>query len=104
MSTQSARWIATARLLRRTGFGTTGPRVDALQGQDVGAYLDGVLNLDPESDPGARATPMPDYPDVPKYPGEKADGAAALVAVRHSREPSPEASGKQGARFEAPRR
>ena len=76
MSTQSARWIATARLLRRTGFGTTGPRVDALQGQDVGAYLDGVLGTDPEADPGARATPMPDYPDVPRYPGEKADGAA----------------------------
>jgi len=76
MSTQSARWIATARLLRRTGFGTTGPRVDALQGQDVGAYLDRVLDSDPEADPGARATPMPDYPDVPRYPGEKADGAA----------------------------
>ncbi|MCU1698702.1 MAG: hypothetical protein JWR34_4765 [Mycobacterium sp.] len=76
MSTQSVRWIATARLLRRTGFGTTGSRVDALQGQDIGEYLDGVLGADSESDPGARATPMPDYPDVPRYPGEKADGAA----------------------------
>jgi uncharacterized protein (DUF1800 family) len=76
MSTQSARWIATARLLRRTGFGTSGPRVDALVGHDVGAYLDRVLASDPETDPGARATPMPDYPDVPRYPGEQADAAA----------------------------
>jgi uncharacterized protein (DUF1800 family) len=50
--------------------------VDALAGHDVGAYLDGVLAADPEADPGARATSMPDYPDVPKYPGEKADAAA----------------------------
>jgi uncharacterized protein (DUF1800 family) len=76
MSTQSAQWIATARLLRRTGFGTSGPQVDALQGEDVGAYLDRLLAADPEADPGARATPMPVYPDVPRYPGEKADGAA----------------------------
>src|SRR5882757_5509708 len=76
MSTQSPRWIATARLLRRTGFGTSGPRVDALAGQDVGVYLDRVLAADPEADPGARVTPMPDYPDVPRYPGEKADAGA----------------------------
>lgn len=76
MSTQSSRWVATARLLRRTGFGTTGPAVDALAGQDWGQYLDSVLGADPEADPGAQATPMPAFPDVPKYPGQNASGAA----------------------------
>jgi uncharacterized protein (DUF1800 family) len=76
MSTQSARWIATARVLRRAGFGTTGAQVDALAGQDLGARLDRVLGADPEADPGARATPMPAYPDVPRYPGDDASGSA----------------------------
>ena len=83
MSTQSAGWIATARLLRRTGFGTSGPVVDALVGQDLGAYLDRVLDADPEGDPGARATPMPSYPNVPRYPGEKADAAAKDAWNQH---------------------
>jgi uncharacterized protein (DUF1800 family) len=68
MSAQSPQWIATARLLRRTGFGTTGPRVDAVVGQDWSNYLDGLLDADPEADPGARATPMPIVPSVPPYP------------------------------------
>jgi uncharacterized protein (DUF1800 family) len=68
MSTQSPQWIATARLLRRTGFGTTGPQVDAVVGQDWSTYLDALLDTDPESDPGARATPMPVVPSVPPYP------------------------------------
>jgi uncharacterized protein (DUF1800 family) len=76
MSTQSSDWIATARLLRRTSFGTSGERVDALAGQDWGPYLDRILDTDPDADPGAQATPMPQYPDVPKYPGQKATGAA----------------------------
>ena len=71
MSAQSSQWIATARLLRRTGFGTTGPRVDAVVGQDWSTYLDGLLDADPEADPGARATPMPIVPSVPPYPTYK---------------------------------
>lgn len=50
--------------------------MDALAGQDWGTYLDRSLDADPEADPGAQATPMPSFPDVPKYPGEKASGAA----------------------------
>lgn len=68
MSTQSPQWIATARLLRRTGFGTTGAKVDAVAGQDWSRYLDGVLDADPEADPGAVATPMPPLTPVPPYP------------------------------------
>jgi uncharacterized protein (DUF1800 family) len=68
MSTQSPEWIATARLLRRTGFGTTGPQVDAVVGTNRLAYVDALLNADPEADPGARATPMPMVPAAPRYP------------------------------------
>ncbi|MGI8667176.1 MAG: hypothetical protein ACR2N4_14310 [Jatrophihabitans sp.] len=30
MSTQSPAWLAAARIVRRTGFGATGPAVDAV--------------------------------------------------------------------------
>jgi uncharacterized protein (DUF1800 family) len=76
VSTQSTQWIATARLLRRTGFGATGPHIDELAGKDWSAYLDGVLNADPEADSGAQATPMPTLTTVPKYPGNDASAAA----------------------------
>ena len=76
MSNQSDRWIATARLLRCTGFGTTGRAVDALVDQDVSAYLDRVLSADPDADPGAMATPMPPLVGVPAYPGAGAPRAA----------------------------
>lgn len=71
---QSPDWVATARLLRRTGFGTTGPEVDAVVGSDRSAYLDGVLGLDPESDPGAIATPMPVLV-MPTFPSPDASSA-----------------------------
>jgi len=76
MSTQSERWISTARLLRRTGFGTTGAQIDAVVSQDVSAHVDGVLGFDPDADDGARATPMPVIPAVPRYPGDDASAAA----------------------------
>jgi uncharacterized protein (DUF1800 family) len=81
MSAQSPRWIATARLLRRTGFGTTGPRVDAVVGRDWSTYLGGLLDADPESDPGARATPMPIVPSIPPYP-TWTDGEDLAAAVK----------------------
>ena len=71
---QSPRWIATARLLRRTGFGTTGPQVDALVHQDTSTYLDQALNREPDSDPGAIATPMPS-PITPPIPAQGARAA-----------------------------
>jgi len=72
--TQSPAWIATARLLRRTGFGTTGTEVDAVVGQDWSTYLDAALAADPESDPGAVATPMPSV-IMPTFPSPDASQA-----------------------------
>ncbi|MDT5075046.1 MAG: hypothetical protein QOH82_4366, partial [Mycobacterium sp.] len=71
---QSPQWLATARLLRRTGFGTTGRDVDAVVGQERSAYLDGALDLDPDADPGAVATPMP-TPPMPPFPSSDASSA-----------------------------
>jgi uncharacterized protein (DUF1800 family) len=55
-------------MLRRTGFGATGPQIDAVASQDWAVYLDTVLALDPERDPGALATPRP-LPVTPAAPG-----------------------------------
>jgi uncharacterized protein (DUF1800 family) len=71
MAGQSDRWITTARVLRRTGFGVTGPQVDAVATKDWSRYVDAALGLDPEADPGARATPMP-RPPVLRGPGKGA--------------------------------
>jgi uncharacterized protein (DUF1800 family) len=76
MPTQSARWIATARVLRRAGFAATGPQIDAVAGQDMSAYLDSALGSDPGADPGARATPMPQLAAPGPPPGKKATPAA----------------------------
>jgi uncharacterized protein (DUF1800 family) len=59
MAGQSGGWITTARVLRRVGFGVTGPQVDAVAGQDWSKYVDSALAADPDADPGALATPMP---------------------------------------------
>ena len=57
MSTQSAAWMAAARLVRRTGFGATGPAVDAVVRSGRDAYLRTLFAT--TADPGAVATPMP---------------------------------------------
>lgn len=69
MPGQSDRWIATARLLRRAGFGVTGAQVDAVAAQDWSAYLTAALSAGPDDDPGAVATPMPTLPP-PRRPGK----------------------------------
>lgn len=61
---QSAQWAATARVLRRTGFGTTGPAVDAAVRIGSSAYVRGILAADPTADPGARATPLPTFATI----------------------------------------
>jgi len=75
LSSQSSRWIATARLLRRAGFGATGPQIDAVANQDWSIYLDQALGLDPDADPGAVATPRP-MPVTPDMPDDNAGDAA----------------------------
>lgn len=56
---QTERWITTARMLRRMGFGATGRQVDAVAAAEWSRYVDGVLASSPDADPGAIATPMP---------------------------------------------
>ena len=56
---QSTQWVATARMLRRAGFGVTGPEVDAAVSRDWPGYVDAMLSTNPDADPGAVATPMP---------------------------------------------
>lgn len=76
MASQSPQWIAAARVLRRVGFGVTGPQVDAVLSQGVSAYLDGALSADPDADPGAVATPMPTFPAPAPAPGRAATAGA----------------------------
>lgn len=75
MPGQSRQWIATARVLRRTGFGVTGPEVDAVVGRDWPSHVDSMLGGDPDADPGARATPMPPLA-TRRPPGKGATPAA----------------------------
>ena len=67
MAGESTAWSATARMLRRAGFGVTGPEVDAALSRDWPSYVDAMLG----ADPGAAATPMPSFPE-PTPPGRKA--------------------------------
>ncbi len=76
MSTQSAQWIATARLLRRMGFGTSGPQIDAATAADPSTYLDQELGSEPDQDPGAVSTPMPQFGPPGSPPGRTATTAA----------------------------
>jgi uncharacterized protein (DUF1800 family) len=82
MPGQSARWIATARVLRRAGFGVTGPRVDTVVAQDWPAYVGAALGADPDVDPGATATPMPTL-EPPRAPGK---GATTEARRRYNRQ------------------
>ncbi|OBK54270.1 hypothetical protein A5656_22595 [Mycobacterium gordonae] len=75
MAGQSPRWIMTARVLRRCGFGATGAEVDAVVGQNWPSYVDAALAADPDADRGALATPMPSLPP-PQPPGRGATKAA----------------------------
>ncbi len=57
MTSQSAQWMAAARVVRRTGFGATGAQVDALVRGGLDSYL--VSCLRPPADPGVAGTPLP---------------------------------------------
>jgi uncharacterized protein (DUF1800 family) len=84
MAGQSDGWSTTARMLRRAGFGVTGPQVDAVAAKNWSKYVDAALSADPEADPGARATPMPTLP-ILRVPGK---GASLAVRQEFSRQRS----------------
>jgi uncharacterized protein (DUF1800 family) len=75
MPGQSTQWVATARMLRRAGFGVTGPGVDGAVSRDWPGYVDAMLAANPDADPGAIATPMPSL-EPPRAPGKGATPAA----------------------------
>jgi uncharacterized protein (DUF1800 family) len=75
MPGQSAQWLATARVLRRAGFGVTGPEVDAVVTRDWPAYVDAMLGANPDADPRAVTTPMPALAES-SPPGKGATPAA----------------------------
>ena len=75
MPGQSTKWITTARVLRRAGFGVTGPEVDAAAGRDWLGYVAAMLGSNPDADPGAVATLMPGL-EPPRPPGKGATPAA----------------------------
>jgi uncharacterized protein (DUF1800 family) len=68
---QSERWIGTARMLRRAGFGVSGPQVDAVAAGDWSTYVDKALGSNADADPGAVATPIPTFP-LPSRPAKDA--------------------------------
>jgi uncharacterized protein (DUF1800 family) len=85
MAGQSDGWITTARVLRRAGFGVTGPQVDAVVAKNWSKYIEAALGADPEADPGARATPMPTLP-APRLPGKGASAAVLKEFVQRANE------------------
>ncbi|MCE5288296.1 MAG: DUF1800 domain-containing protein [Nocardiaceae bacterium] len=74
MSYSSDEWIRTARVLRRAGFGATGPEIDAVTAVGADAYIAYVLATDPSADPAAKATPIPVF-QQPRAPSSSATAA-----------------------------
>jgi uncharacterized protein (DUF1800 family) len=78
------RWASAARLVRRTGFGATGTAVDAALELGSARYVAAALAADPDTDPGAQATPVPRFPAVDR-PGKGAskEGKAEQRKLRN---------------------
>ena len=70
-----SQWESAARLVRRTGFGASGADVDAAVRMGTARYVSSVLAADPAADPGARATPPPQFTPI-DYVGAGAGKAA----------------------------
>ena len=74
MGTQAEEWVTAARLLRRSGFGTTGTEVDKIAATDnLESVVEKILAASPSEDSGAAATPMPKVALL-KHPGKTASG------------------------------
>jgi uncharacterized protein (DUF1800 family) len=72
-------WLAAARLARRTGFGATGPEVDAVAAAGRPGYLAAALAADPAADAGLVGLKTP---DVTFVGGAGQQGDAALKKAR----------------------
>ncbi|MGI8667377.1 MAG: DUF1800 domain-containing protein [Jatrophihabitans sp.] len=83
MSTQSPAWLAAARIVRRTGFGATGPAVDAVVRSGIDSYLASLPH--PPVDPGATATPIPVIAPL-SPPGKDASRADKLKQNQQRRD------------------
>lgn len=57
----SAAWLAAARLVRRTGFGATGPAVDAALTLGAAEYVRVAMATQSAQDAGGRTTPRPQF-------------------------------------------
>ncbi len=79
---QPTQWMTVARVLRRAGFGVTGPEVDAAFSRDWPGYVDAMLAGDPDADPGAIATPVPRLQPL-RAPGKGATPAARKEFNHH---------------------
>ena len=66
--TQSADWMAAARVVRRLGFGATGTQVDAVVASGIDSYLQRVLAPTPAPDRGVDATPAPHFGMLARVP------------------------------------
>lgn len=83
MSMQSAQWITTARVLRRSGFGTTGADVDSfLAAGDISASVGSMLKEPFADDPGVLATPIPDFGTSLRKPAAEDDQTDFIVKLR----------------------
>jgi uncharacterized protein (DUF1800 family) len=68
-------WLAAARLARRTGFGATGPEVDAVAAAGRAGYLVAALAADAAADAGLAGLKTPDVTFVGGA-GQQVDAAA----------------------------
>ena len=79
-----------AHLLRRTGFGASGPEIDAALTAGFEATVDGLFFASSSADPGVTATPAPDLPSAVD-PTADADLIAWWIArMTAARDPWPE--------------
>lgn len=69
MGTQSAEWITASRLLRRSGFGTTGAAIDkALAAESLESVVETMMMTGSTKDAGVGASPMPGM-ELLRHPG-----------------------------------
>lgn len=77
-------WLDAARLARRTGFGATGPEVDAVVAVGRPVFLAAALAADPAADPGLVGLVTPDVSFVGRA-GKNSDPAAKKAGIAQAK-------------------